>query len=123
MRRLVPALAVNGLLALAAILAIAPLLWMVSVSFMKPGEADSFPPPLFPRAPSLGAYHELFAREGMGRNFVNSLFLASAAAGLSLVFNVTAGYAILFTICGSAYLVAFALNHLLAPRFEPAVSE
>ncbi len=29
------------------------------------------------------------------------------------------GYAILFAICGSAYLVAFALNHLLAPRFEP----
>ena len=31
----------------------------------------------------------------------------------------TSGYAILFAICGSAYLVAFALNHLLAPRFEP----
>jgi ACS family hexuronate transporter-like MFS transporter len=29
------------------------------------------------------------------------------------------GYTILFAICGSAYLVAFALNHLLAPRFEP----
>jgi ACS family hexuronate transporter-like MFS transporter len=29
------------------------------------------------------------------------------------------GYAVLFGICGSAYLVAFALNHLLAPRFEP----
>lgn len=33
--------------------------------------------------------------------------------------NVTAGYAILFAICGSAYLVAFALSHLLAPKFEP----
>jgi len=33
--------------------------------------------------------------------------------------NVTAGYAVLFGICGSAYLVAFAINHLLAPRFEP----
>ena len=32
--------------------------------------------------------------------------------------NVTAGYAILFGICGCAYLVAFALNNLLAPRFE-----
>jgi ACS family hexuronate transporter-like MFS transporter len=32
--------------------------------------------------------------------------------------NVTAGYAILFSICGSAYLLAFGLNHLLAPRFE-----
>ena len=38
--------------------------------------------------------------------------------------NVTAGYTILFALCGSAYLVAFAINHLLAPRFEPiAVTE
>ncbi len=33
--------------------------------------------------------------------------------------SVTAGYAILFGICGSAYLIAFAINHVLAPRFEP----
>jgi ACS family hexuronate transporter-like MFS transporter len=33
--------------------------------------------------------------------------------------NVTAGYSILFAICGSAYLVAFVVNHLLAPRFAP----
>ena len=33
--------------------------------------------------------------------------------------NVAAGYSILFAICGSAYLIAFAVNHLLAPRFEP----
>jgi MFS transporter, ACS family, hexuronate transporter len=32
--------------------------------------------------------------------------------------NITAGYAILFGICGSAYLVAFVLNQLLAPNFE-----
>jgi ACS family hexuronate transporter-like MFS transporter len=33
--------------------------------------------------------------------------------------NVTAGYAILFGICGSAYLLAFAINHVLSPKFEP----
>jgi ACS family hexuronate transporter-like MFS transporter len=33
--------------------------------------------------------------------------------------NVTAGYTILFGICACAYLVAFLLNHLCAPRFEP----
>ena len=33
--------------------------------------------------------------------------------------NITAGYATLFGICSTAYLVAFALNHLLAPRFVP----
>lgn len=33
--------------------------------------------------------------------------------------NASSGYAILFAICGSAYLIAFAVNHLLAPRFDP----
>jgi ACS family hexuronate transporter-like MFS transporter len=33
--------------------------------------------------------------------------------------NVTAGYAVLFAICGFAYLVALAIGHLLAPTFEP----
>jgi MFS transporter, ACS family, hexuronate transporter len=32
--------------------------------------------------------------------------------------NVTAGYTVLFTICAFIYLVAFALNHFLAPKFE-----
>jgi ACS family hexuronate transporter-like MFS transporter len=35
--------------------------------------------------------------------------------------NVTAGYAILFTLCGSAYLLAFVIAHLLAPKFEPII--
>jgi MFS transporter, ACS family, hexuronate transporter len=32
--------------------------------------------------------------------------------------NITGGYSILFTICACAYLVTFAIHHLLAPRFE-----
>ena len=46
--------------------------------------------------------------------FSGKLLDRFAAAG-----NVTAGYTILFAICGSAYLVAFALHHLLAPTFAP----
>jgi ACS family hexuronate transporter-like MFS transporter len=30
----------------------------------------------------------------------------------------TTGYAILFAVCASAYVVAFGLNHLCAPRYE-----
>ncbi len=33
--------------------------------------------------------------------------------------DVTHGYAILFAICAFAYLAAFAIHHLLAPKFEP----
>jgi ACS family hexuronate transporter-like MFS transporter len=33
--------------------------------------------------------------------------------------NLAAGYRILFGVCGCAYVVAWVLNHLCAPRFEP----
>ncbi len=32
--------------------------------------------------------------------------------------NITGGYSILFSVCAFVYLVAFAISHLLAPRFE-----
>jgi ACS family hexuronate transporter-like MFS transporter len=37
--------------------------------------------------------------------------------------KVSAGYAILFIICGTAYLAAFGIGHLLAPRFEQVKME
>jgi ACS family hexuronate transporter-like MFS transporter len=37
--------------------------------------------------------------------------------------NVTEGYAILFGICAFAYLVSFAVHHVLAPKFEPIPAE
>ena len=86
-------LVVNGLLALAAAIALFPLVWMLAVSFMAPGEASTYPPPLLPRQFTLANYRELFAHAGMGRYLANSLLLAVAATALSLVFNVMAGYA------------------------------
>ena len=84
---------VNGLLIGASSLALFPLLWMLAASFMAPGEASAYPPPLVPSHPTLANYRELFAHAGMGRYLANSVLLAVAATALSLVFNVTAGYA------------------------------
>ena len=84
---------INGLLVLCALLTIFPLVWMLSVSFMAPGEASHFPPPLLPQQATLVNYRELFAQEGIGRYFINSALLATAATLLSLSFNVAAGYA------------------------------
>ncbi len=84
---------VNGLLFGLAALSIAPLLWMLSVSFMQTGEATHFPPPLLPSAPTLHNYHELFAKAGMGRYLFNSFLVATCVTLLSLLFNTMAGYA------------------------------
>lgn len=86
-------LLVNAALLLVAIVSLAPLAWMVSVSFMPAGEASGFPPPLLPSAATLENYHELFARTGIGRNFANSLFVSVAITVLSLLVNTMAGYA------------------------------
>ncbi|HEY5711798.1 MAG TPA: carbohydrate ABC transporter permease [Allosphingosinicella sp.] len=80
-------------LVLLAGFALFPLVWMVSVSLMAPGEASRFPPPLFPVAPGLGAYRALFATTGIAHYFLNSVIVATLATLLSLVFNTAAGYA------------------------------
>ena len=87
------ALLVNGALLLLALVSLAPLLWMVSVSFMPAGEASRFPPPLLPSAATLDNYREMFGRTGMGRNFVNSVLVSVAITLGSLLCNTLAGYA------------------------------
>ncbi|RCS31587.1 carbohydrate ABC transporter permease [Rhodanobacter denitrificans] len=84
---------VNGLLLGGAVVALFPLLWMLSVSFMAPGEAGALPPPLLPAHPGWANYRELFLRAGMGRYLLNSVLVSGAITALSLVFNLMAGYA------------------------------
>ncbi|TXI45625.1 MAG: carbohydrate ABC transporter permease [Lysobacter sp.] len=81
-----------GLIALTA-LSLAPLLWMLSVSFMPAGGASRFPPPLLPSAPTLDNYRALFERIGMGGYFLNSVIVSIATTLLSLIVNAMAGYA------------------------------
>ena len=50
---------------------------------------------------------------------VGGIFMPTFAGTLLDRLGATAAYGVLFTICAFAYVVAFALNHLLAPRFEP----
>jgi len=93
MRNMPAQLAVNGALLAIAAVTLFPLVWMVGVSFMAPGEASTYPPPLVPREPTFDNYRELFAHAGMARYLVNSVLLAVAVTTLSLAFNVGAGYA------------------------------
>lgn len=107
---------VNGLLIAGAFLTLFPLLWMLSVSFMPPGAASVFPPPLLPDQPTLENYRQLFAQEQMGRYFVNSLIVATAATACSLFFNGLAGYAFAkLRFAGREGAMRFLLAGLLIP--------
>lgn len=93
MRRPLASVGVNLALALAALVTLFPLAWMVSASLMAPGEASSFPPPVLPRAATLANYRLLLAEHGILRQAANSLLVSLLATGLSLLFNLSAGYA------------------------------
>lgn len=90
--RLARAIVIGLLIGMAA-LSLAPLLWMLSVSLMQPGEAAHFPPPLLPSDPTLHNYRELFARAGLGRHLANSALVATVTTAIALLLNTLAGYA------------------------------
>lgn len=107
---------INGLMWGLGAVTLAPLLWMLAVSVMQPGEAAHFPPPLIPARPTLQNYATLFASTDMVRYFANSTVLAILATLLSLTFNVTAGYAFAkLKFRGRDRLFQFLLTALVIP--------
>ena len=111
-----PAVLVNGALAIAASLTLFPLLWMTAVSFMPAGGTSVFPPPLLPEHWTLANYRQLFAQQQMGRYFVNSVIVSSAATVLSLLLNGLAGYAFAkLRFAGRDRLMRLLLAGLLVP--------
>jgi multiple sugar transport system permease protein len=109
-------LAVHVALVALAFATLLPLLWMVSASFMSPGEANSVPPRWVPDSPTFGNYRALFERTNLGRAFWNSLLLSSAITGISLLCNSMAGYAFAkLRFAGRDRLFALLLVTLVVP--------
>ena len=85
MRRLALPAATHAVLLLGAVVTLAPLAWMVGASLMQPGEANSVPPRLFPEAPSLRNYLDLFTRLDLARHFLNSVVVTTFATIVSVL--------------------------------------
>ena len=81
------------LLILGAVLAMLPMVWMVSASLMPTGEASSYPPRFFPSSITLEHYRDLFVRLNLGRNLANSALVSFVVTFASLFINSLAGYA------------------------------
>jgi multiple sugar transport system permease protein len=92
-KRALPSLLLHAVLVAGAALTLAPLLWMVSASFMPSGEANTSPPRLLPSVPTVQHYVDLFVRLDLGRQFANSALVAVISTLISLVVNSLAGYA------------------------------
>lgn len=81
------------LLILGAVLAMLPMVWMLSASLMPTGEASTYPPRFFPSRLTLDHYRDLFVRLDLGRNLMNSAFVSFVVTFASLFINSLAGYA------------------------------
>jgi len=92
-KALLPTLTLHAVLVLGALVTLTPLMWMVSASFMSPGESNSFPPRLLPQVPTLQNYVDLFTRLNLARYLLNSTLVAVSATLISLIINSMAGYA------------------------------
>lgn len=93
MNRAFKAAAVHAAILIVAAAVLAPLAWMVGASFMPRGQAQSYPPPLWPAEPTWAHYRELFSRLSLGRYFANSLAIALTITGSAVLLNSMAGYA------------------------------
>ena len=92
-RRRISQVVLYVLLILGAVIALVPMLWMLSASFMPTGEASTYPPRFLPSNFTLSHYRDLFTRLNLGRYLFNSTLIAFTVTGISLVINSMAGYA------------------------------
>ncbi len=83
----------RGMITLALVITIIPVYWIAVTSLKNPREVIRPVPTLFPEAPTLENYVNVFAR-GIWGNFYNTVIIAVAATGISIVLAFLASYAL-----------------------------
>jgi multiple sugar transport system permease protein len=109
-------LALNAGLFLLAVITLTPVAWMVSASFMRPGEASTMPIHFFPLHPTLEHYRALTERLHVGRYFMNSFIIATVVTLISTLINSMAGFAFAkYHFPGRNKLFRFLLSGMIVP--------
>lgn len=82
------------LLTLIALVALAPVLWMVSGSLKSPTEILRYPPTLIPEDIRWDNYTKVFDLQPFTQQFANSVIIMALVTVLTLLLSVPAGYAL-----------------------------
>lgn len=107
---------INGIVILIAIATFLPFLWMISASFMHPGEANTYPPKLIPDKFTTEHYGTLFNRMNLADYFINSLIISVGVTFFSLILNSMAGYAFAkYRFAGKKKLFSLLLSSMIIP--------
>jgi len=94
-----------ALLIIGALIALMPMLWMLSASFMPTGEASTYPPHFIPSRITFSHYADLFTRLNLGRYLFNSALIAVVVTAVSLVLPVQVAMLPLFLLMKNLHLI------------------
>lgn len=95
-----------------------PLAWMLSTSFKTEPETFRLPPTWIPLEPTVQAFVTIWKIKDFARYFFNTIVVAVAATGLSLLLSVPASYAFArFKFRG----VRFLLSLILVTQMVPSI--
>ncbi len=101
---------------LLAVITFLPFLWMISASFMHPGESSAYPPRLFPSDFTLMHYKDLFTRLNLTTYLLNSLVISLGVTFFSLFLNSMAGYAFAkYRFAGKKKIFSLLLSSMIIP--------
>ena len=79
---------------LALLLTLAPVYWMITISFKREVDQFALPPKWFVFTPTLEHYADAFINRSFGQYLFNSLFIAVASTVCALVIGTLAAYAL-----------------------------
>jgi multiple sugar transport system permease protein len=78
----------------ALLFALAPVYWMLTISFKTEGEQFASPPPWFVFTPTLEHYYDAFVTRAFGQYLLTSAIVAITSTALALVIGTLAAYAL-----------------------------
>jgi multiple sugar transport system permease protein len=108
------------LLAPALLFAVAPVYWMLTISFKTEVEQFATPPPWFVFTPTVEYYYDAFIARGFGQYLVTSAIVAVVSTAFALIIGTLAAYAL------ARFELPFRLNRrlslwILSTRMFPAI--
>lgn len=83
-----------AVLIIALLLTLAPVYWMITISFKREVDQFALPPKWFVFTPTLEHYADAFINRSFGQYLFNSLFIAVASTVCALVIGTLAAYAL-----------------------------
>lgn len=105
-----------GLLLLACVFFLLPIVWIFSTSFKPPAEIFAIPTTLLPRRPNLASYGGALAGGDFTRYLVNSLITATASTAAGLLLGIPAAFGFArFAYRFSGFLLAAAVLTRMFP--------